>query len=168
LDTPIEVKYDAIDPPLFWSIEDPGVTMIRFKFESFQAPEFDQMLITDSKHRVFDDLMNDGSKHHWSPWIAGDAIELQVIPTEGPLFGGVGHFSLNITMYEVLEYVPITEPPPISTINPPSSTTSELTTTRETGDAYVLDDIQILFIGFASGIAVLGVIGIVVFRRTGN
>jgi len=168
---PIVVESGTLDPPTFWSIEEPGVTMIRFKFEEFSGPEFDQMLVMDSNHRVFTDLMGEGAKHRWTPWIAGEEIELQVVPTENPLFGGVGDFSLNISMYEVLVYTPPVIEPPTSTTSittEPSPSITTATNSTGTDDSFNLDDVQIMMIGFTSGIVTLVVVGFLVLRRTEN
>jgi len=169
LDTPFFVENGTSDSPLFFTIEETGVSMIRFKFDIFQAPQFDQMLVMDSEHRVFIDLMNEGAKHYWSPWIAGDEIELMIVPTENPTFGGVGEFWFNITTYEVLIYTPPIDPPVTSTpITDTTTTNTIVNNTTVSENFFISDQILIMFMGFIGGFTVLGIIGFVIFRRTGN
>ena len=169
LASPITVEYGESNPQTFWRIEEPGVSMIRIKLDVFVAPTFDQMLIMDSDNRVFADWMCKSGNNQWSPWIAGDSVILYVVATESPTNGGVEDFSLNISVYEViegeLEPTPTTTPSTITT--PPTtiitSTNSTTTTTTTTTD--YTQDMQMMILGFSSGLVVLVVIGLLLWRR---
>lgn len=166
LDSPIVVEFGTTDPPTFWRIEEPGVSMIRFRFGAFIAPIFDQMLIMDSNYTVFADWRMESGSNRWTPWIAGDSILLEVVPTESPLSGGVEDFSLNISMYEVIVGEPETQPTttePSTTTTTTTSTTSTNSTTTSTSDPP--QNIDSMLLGFSSGLVVLMVIGFVLWRR---
>jgi hypothetical protein len=78
-------------------------------------------------------------------------------------------------MYEILEYIPVTDTTSTSTVitTEPTSTTTTIestttTTTSELSNPFFMQEIQIVIIGFVSGMGILGVIGLILFRRTGK
>ncbi|MGY5880246.1 MAG: Xaa-Pro peptidase family protein [Candidatus Thorarchaeota archaeon] len=166
LTSPITVEFGSTDPPTYWRIEEPGVSMIRIRLDVFIAPNFDQMLIMDSNYNVFADWMTEKGNNRWSPWIAGDSIILQVVPTESPLFGGVEDFSLNMSVYEVIEGE--LEPPPTTTTTTTTATittSSTNSTTTITSTTDPTQGIQTILVGFGSGLVVLIAIGLLFWRR---
>ncbi|MFW9919312.1 MAG: M24 family metallopeptidase [Candidatus Thorarchaeota archaeon] len=84
------------------SVNHSNSALIRFRFKLYDAPDWDQMLVLDSKNSVLQDYRNRSGKFWWTPWASGDRIFLTLISTGSPAEGGMSEFHFEIDAYQIV------------------------------------------------------------------
>ncbi|MFW9926909.1 MAG: M24 family metallopeptidase [Candidatus Thorarchaeota archaeon] len=115
------------DSLIIMSQSQPGAEMIRIRFEVLNAGH-DQFLIEESSSHVVADYRDVSDMYVWTPWVAGDTVNVHIVTTEPDYLGGVDSFSFTIDRIEYFDEDLL----PTSTTTTTTSETSTTTTVTET------------------------------------
>ncbi|MHA2043146.1 MAG: M24 family metallopeptidase [Candidatus Thorarchaeota archaeon] len=168
LDPPLYFTDSILPPesPLIWTFAETGAEMIRLRFSRMSGGH-DQLLIEDSSSSPVIDyrLLEKGSL--WTPWVAGDTLNVHVIATEPEFLGGVDIFSFSIDRIEFFDADFQPQPTTTTTTTTPSSPTTTTsstepstttTTTPSPPDEFPLELFQIGSYGVIGGILAIAII----------
>ncbi|MHA1909833.1 MAG: hypothetical protein ACW98Y_21240 [Candidatus Thorarchaeota archaeon] len=155
IDRGISVSHeDTFDT--FWSISHDEADMIRIRFSFLDAPVDAQMIIIDSRGAVVADMRGRYDFNVWSPWVSGNTIRVELVPTAIGGDGGIGNYTFTIREYQTAD---------VEIVND-SSTTSVSDTSSSTTESQFLSDTVFRFsIGLGSALGVMFIAIIIILRK---
>lgn len=128
-----------------------GAVLIRFRMKSYDAPDWDQMLVIDSKGAVLEDYRNRTGEFWWTPWSSGEQITLLLHSTSSVSLGGMGDFFFEIDKYQIVEAS--------------SNTSGSITTTNSSDDILQNLGVAAIIVFAGTGIVVLLVVVILWMKK---
>ena len=163
LEPPISIVFEqvTIDIVMSWSFTKMGADMIRIHFSKVYPPPGDQFLVKDSAGNVvFEYKWNFGAEA-MSPWVPGNVLTVEVVPTWSSIYGGVNHYYFEVDVMGVYdpEAPTTTTSTTITTTTTSTTTTSTTTTTTTSSMAF-----PPILIGFVT-IGVVAIVAIILKKR---
>jgi len=150
LDPPIQIvlEQDTTDTPMRWIFSHIGAEMVRIHFLKVYPPPGDQFLVRNSTgHVIFEYKWNFGDPAV-SPWVPGNTLFVDVIPTYQSVYGGVNHFYFTVDLMWMFDIdASPTTPTTTTTPTSPTVTTTPTTTSFTSNSSMNMDYVWILIGG---------------------
>lgn len=126
----IVVEQSNIDTPFRYAFSKVGAEMLCLNFSKLYPPPGDQFLVRDAQGNVIYEYKWNLGVGEISPWVPGNLIYVDIVPTTKSEYGGVNHFFFRVNMMWMYdsEYIPSTT----TTTTAITTKTTDLPTTTET------------------------------------